>query len=103
MQICKYSWYLTSGDPDAPDEIEDEDAYDIEEVSSGGFKTRCPDIPAVLYASIIGTKGAVKKRIETETKTKIVIPRMNEKGDIGESIDRFVSIWAWGHSGINPT
>jgi activating signal cointegrator complex subunit 1 len=34
------------------------------------------------FAQIIGAKGAVRKRIETETKTQIRIPKQGETGDI---------------------
>lgn len=48
-----------------------------------GFKIVC-NVPSSLFPHIIGSKGAVKKRIELETKTRIYVPRQNEKGDIGE-------------------
>lgn len=47
-----------------------------------GFKVVC-SIPSSLFSNIIGSKGAVKKRIEMETQTRIYVPRQNEKGDIG--------------------
>lgn len=49
----------------------------------GGFKIVCC-IPSSLFPHIIGFKGAVKKRIELETRTRIYVPRQNEKGDIGK-------------------
>lgn len=35
------------------------------------------------FAYIIGSKGATKKRLETETRTKIFIPKIGHMGDIG--------------------
>ena len=40
-------------------------------------------IPSVFFKYIIGKKGETKKRIETETKTRITIPRQGEAGNIG--------------------
>ena len=47
--------------------------YTIEEIN-GRFNCRL-QIASSFYAFIIGKKGATKKRIENETKTKISIPR----------------------------
>ena len=39
-------------------------------------KFRCKmSIPSAFFAAIIGKKGASKRRIEVETKTKIDVPR----------------------------
>jgi activating signal cointegrator complex subunit 1 len=70
-----------SCDPDAPDEEEDNAKYVVEKIE-GGFKARATNIPASFYPLIIGGKGSTKKRLETETNTKIIIPRINEKGEI---------------------
>ncbi|CAG7716839.1 unnamed protein product [Allacma fusca] len=70
-----------SCDPDAPDEEDDKEKYVIEKIETG-FKARATTIPASFYPLIIGGKGATKKRLESETNTKIIIPRINEKGDI---------------------
>ncbi|ODN03508.1 Activating signal cointegrator 1 complex subunit 1 [Orchesella cincta] len=70
---------------DASNGIEEEIGVDgdtIEVVKEdSGFKSIC-NIPSSLFSHIIGTKGAVKKRIEIETQTRIFVPRQNEKGDI---------------------
>jgi activating signal cointegrator complex subunit 1 len=39
-------------------------------------------VPSVLYGFIVGRGGETKKRIETETKTKITIPRQGISGDV---------------------
>jgi len=71
-----------AGDPDAPDEALDYDEkYFVEQLNEGCFLSRC-DIPASLFSQIIGSKGSTKKRIETETNTRITVPRQGEKGDI---------------------
>lgn len=59
------------------------DDEDIEIIRDDNvYKVRCA-IPSSLFAHIIGSKGMVRKRIESETRTKVVVPRQNEKGDIG--------------------
>ena len=40
-------------------------------------------VPHVFHKFIIGKKGETKKRLETETKTQIKVPRQIEDGDIG--------------------
>jgi activating signal cointegrator complex subunit 1 len=69
-------------DPDAPEDSEIADKFVVEKLESGGFKTRCDDIPSSLYSVIVGAKASTKKRLETETQTKIIIPPQNQKGDI---------------------
>jgi len=68
-------------DPFAPDELDDRVSYRIEKIENG-YKTKIDTIPCSLFPQIIGGKGATKKRIESETNTKIIVPRQNEKGDI---------------------
>ncbi|XP_059387471.1 activating signal cointegrator 1 complex subunit 1 [Carassius carassius] len=56
------------------------DAYDIEQTDRG---FRCAiDVPSVLYKYIIGKKGETRKRLETETKTSISIPKQGVEGQI---------------------
>jgi len=40
-------------------------------------------LPSVFFKYIIGKKGETKKRLESETRTQIRIPRQHEEGDIG--------------------
>ncbi|XP_054838908.1 activating signal cointegrator 1 complex subunit 1 isoform X2 [Eublepharis macularius] len=56
------------------------DAFVIEE-SERGY--RCAvDVPSPLYKYIIGKKGETKKKLETETRTSISIPKPGVEGEI---------------------
>lgn len=57
--------------------------YKLEKIESG-FKSQAETIPSAFFPFIIGAKGATKKRIESETNTKIIVPRINERGNIGK-------------------
>ncbi|KAL2078576.1 hypothetical protein ACEWY4_026261 [Coilia grayii] len=72
-----YSYYETASDPctDEPCDI-----HAIEQTEKG---FRCSiDIPSVLYKYIIGKKGETRKRLESETKTSINIPKQGMEGPI---------------------
>ncbi|XP_063077826.1 activating signal cointegrator 1 complex subunit 1 [Engraulis encrasicolus] len=72
-----YSYYGTE-----PDECTDEpcDLHAIEQTEKG---FRCSiDIPSVLYKYVIGKKGETRKRLESETKTSINIPKQGMEGPI---------------------
>jgi len=56
-------------------------ADDIESTAAG-YQLRI-QLPSVFYKYIIGKKGETKKRLESETRTQIRIPRQNEEGDVG--------------------
>ena len=55
---------------------------DIEEFS-GGFRLRL-DIPSIFFKYIIGKRGETKRRLETGTRTQIIIPRAGQEGKIGQ-------------------
>ncbi|XP_067224976.1 activating signal cointegrator 1 complex subunit 1 isoform X2 [Chanodichthys erythropterus] len=56
------------------------DAHDIEQTEKG---FRCAiDVPSVLYKYIIGKKGETRKRLESDTKTSISIPKQGVEGQI---------------------
>ncbi|XP_039628624.1 activating signal cointegrator 1 complex subunit 1 [Polypterus senegalus] len=56
------------------------DSLQIEQTDKG---YRCAiDVPSVLYKYIIGKKGETKKRLETETRTSINIPKQGVEGEI---------------------
>ncbi|KAK7090064.1 activating signal cointegrator 1 complex subunit 1-like [Littorina saxatilis] len=61
------------------DEVCDVD-FDIEEFS-GGFRMRL-DFPSTYFKYIIGKRGDTKRRLETETRTQIRIPRAGQEGEI---------------------
>ena len=61
--------------------------YDIEETDSGRYCTAF-HVASAFFPIIIGKKGTTKKRIETETKTKITIPKQGiENEDVKVSGD----------------
>ncbi|XP_008312775.1 activating signal cointegrator 1 complex subunit 1 [Cynoglossus semilaevis] len=68
--------------PGIADIAEDEtcDTHLIEQTDKG---YRCAiDVPSVLYKYIIGKKGETRKRLETDTKTSINIPKQGVEGQI---------------------
>lgn len=56
------------------------DAFVVEETERG-FQCRL-EVPSPLYKYIIGKKGETKKRLETETRTSISIPKPGVEGEI---------------------
>ena len=56
----------------------------VEQTSDGHRST--VSAPSVLFKFIIGKKGETKRRLETETRTQIRIPRQGQEGDIGNHI-----------------
>ncbi|XP_030630395.1 activating signal cointegrator 1 complex subunit 1 [Chanos chanos] len=69
-----------SGPASAHFEDEPCDAHKIEQTEKG---FRCAiDVPSVLYKYIIGKKGETRKRLESETKTSINIPKQGVEGQI---------------------
>ncbi|XP_040983091.1 activating signal cointegrator 1 complex subunit 1 isoform X1 [Aquila chrysaetos chrysaetos] len=65
-----------------PSDCADEpcDAFVVEETGKG-FQCKV-DVPSPLYKYIIGKKGETKKRLETETRTSISIPKPGVEGEI---------------------
>ncbi|KAG7492753.1 hypothetical protein MATL_G00018060 [Megalops atlanticus] len=56
------------------------DSINVEQTEKG---YRCAlDVPSVLYKYIIGKKGETKKRLESETRTSINIPKQGVEGQI---------------------
>ncbi|XP_067996449.1 activating signal cointegrator 1 complex subunit 1 isoform X6 [Melanerpes formicivorus] len=66
----------------SPGDCSDEpcDAFVVEETEKG-FQCRV-EVPSPLYKYIIGKKGETKKRLETETRTSISIPKPGVEGEI---------------------
>ncbi|XP_053928159.1 activating signal cointegrator 1 complex subunit 1 isoform X2 [Cuculus canorus] len=56
------------------------DTFVVEETEKG-FQSRV-EVPSLLYKYIIGKKGETKKRLETETRTSISIPKPGVEGEI---------------------
>uniref|UniRef100_A0A8C8RIA8 Activating signal cointegrator 1 complex subunit 1 n=1 Tax=Pelusios castaneus TaxID=367368 RepID=A0A8C8RIA8_9SAUR len=69
-------FYAGSGDP----RDEPYDAFLVEETEKG-FQCAV-EVPSLLYKYIIGKKGETKKRMETETRTSISIPKPGMEGQI---------------------
>jgi len=61
---------------------ESDETYIIKKFEDG-YETQCT-LPSSLYCHIVGAKGQTKSKLQQETGTKIIIPRQNEKGDIGK-------------------
>ncbi|XP_055700730.1 activating signal cointegrator 1 complex subunit 1 [Phlebotomus papatasi] len=64
-------------------ESEDEETmdYEIESTGTDTFRTTF-HVPAAFHGSIIGQKGAVRKRLEMETKSLINVPERGSKAPI---------------------
>lgn len=62
-----------------------DEACDLEisvEETDGGFQLKL-DVPSAFFKHIIGRKAETKRRLETETKTQIRIPKNGQDGPIG--------------------
>lgn len=53
----------------------------IEEISIGRFQGII-SVPSAYFSYVIGSKGNTKKRVESETKTKLIVPFQGQSGDI---------------------
>lgn len=62
------------------DEISCEDDADIEKTDTG-YRLEL-NIPSVLFKHLIGVQGATKKRLESETRTQIQIPKPGRSGPV---------------------
>ncbi|KAF7658700.1 hypothetical protein LDENG_00008860 [Lucifuga dentata] len=74
--------YSYIGPPESGDLAADEacDYHYIEQTDKG---FRCAiDVPSVLYKYIIGKKGETRRRLESDTKTSISIPKQGVEGQI---------------------
>lgn len=70
------SSYRKYEEPDTCDIYYDDDAIDtdidIQELENGAFKTTL-SVPSTFFGLIIGARGAIKKRLENETGTRITV------------------------------
>lgn len=64
---------------------EDEACDTVESVekTEQGYRL-CMEVPSSLFKFIIGKKAETKRKIEKETGTQIMIPRLGQEGDVGE-------------------
>lgn len=58
------------------------DVSDDIECTAAGYQLKI-GLPSVFFKYIIGKKGETKKRLESETRMQIRVPRKYEDGDIG--------------------
>ena len=63
------------------EDMEDALTHDIERMDNGNYRAVLK-ISSAFFPQIIGKGGQTKNRLETDTKTKIVIPRKGQEGDI---------------------
>ncbi|XP_061561954.1 activating signal cointegrator 1 complex subunit 1 [Phycodurus eques] len=69
--------------PPESEEFEAEETCDIHVIEQTERGFRCAiDVPTVLYKYIIGKKGETRKRLESDTKTSINIPKQGVEGQI---------------------
>ncbi|XP_053685087.1 activating signal cointegrator 1 complex subunit 1 [Sabethes cyaneus] len=87
-QVSEQSYLQQQPDENKPyveeDLYEEDDReadYEIQICEGGKFQTSF-HVPSVFFAMIIGSKGTTRRRLETETKTQIVVPRQGTEGDI---------------------
>ncbi|XP_034049573.1 activating signal cointegrator 1 complex subunit 1 [Thalassophryne amazonica] len=72
--------YMRPQDSEDCDAEETCDSHCIEQTDKG---FRCTiDVPSVLYKYIIGKKGDTRRRLESDTKTSISIPKQGMEGQI---------------------
>ncbi|XP_055374465.1 activating signal cointegrator 1 complex subunit 1 [Condylostylus longicornis] len=65
------------------EDLYSEDEFEEREITfkNGQFEYSF-HIPSLFYSHIIGTKGTTKKRIESQTNTRIIVPKLGTQGDI---------------------
>jgi len=83
------------------DEYADEscaiDAIEDIESTAAGYQLKL-QLPSVFFKYIMGKKGETKKRLESETRTQIKIPRQHEEGDIGMFCEMFFFCVLYGYA-----
>ncbi|KDR15561.1 activating signal cointegrator 1 complex subunit 1 [Zootermopsis nevadensis] len=60
---------------------EQRDYSEIETIENGTYKTSL-SVPRFYFAFVIGSKGVVRRRLESETKTQIRVPKQGQDGYI---------------------
>ncbi|XP_053269301.1 activating signal cointegrator 1 complex subunit 1 [Pleuronectes platessa] len=69
--------------PSESEELAAEETCDTHLIEQTDKGYRCAiDVPSVLYKYIIGKKGETRRRLETDTKTSINIPKQGVEGQI---------------------
>ncbi|CAN9509159.1 unnamed protein product [Ophioblennius macclurei] len=65
------------------EEMEADESCDLHPIEQTDKGYRCAiDVPSVLYKYIIGKKGETRRRLESDTKTSISIPKQGVEGQI---------------------
>ncbi|KAL1124351.1 hypothetical protein AAG570_000980 [Ranatra chinensis] len=62
-------------------ESDNDDNFDVHVDENGVYKTAF-HVAKTYFPYIIGSKGMTRKRLETETKARISVPKMGQSGDI---------------------
>ena len=62
-------------------DLEDEFHHEVERLGNGNYKA-VMKVASAFFPIIIGAGGQTKTRLETDTKTKITIPKKGQEGDI---------------------
>ncbi|KAM3859691.1 activating signal cointegrator 1 complex subunit 1 [Diretmus argenteus] len=69
--------------PPETEELAEDEACDSQHIEQTDKGFRCAiDVPSVLYKYIIGKKGETRRRLESDTKTSISIPKPGVEGQI---------------------
>lgn len=58
------------------------DDYNVETINDGKKFRSAFHVKPLFFPQIIGSRGAVKSRIEKETRTIITVPKIGQTGDI---------------------
>lgn len=70
---------LEQQDFDCEMELCDDEYYEIETIDSGRRFQLKVHVPHMFHSQVIGAKGNTRKRLETETKTQITVPKIGDK------------------------
>lgn len=63
-------------------EIDEDDFYEIESIDGGRKFQLKVHVPQLFHSQVIGTKGNTRRRLEQETSTTILVPKMGSKDSI---------------------
>lgn len=70
---------LENQDFDCEMELAEDELLDFETIEGGRRVQLKIHVPQTFFPQLIGTKGNTRKRLETETKTQIIVPKIGEK------------------------
>ena len=76
------SYYDDEGDE--PNTCNDQPEWNVE-TTSNGYQIVIEDLPMFYYRFIIGPSGVKRKEIERTSKTRLVLPKIGEQGNVSKS------------------